>query len=381
MREVAIAGVGLHKCGRFGDKPLLDIGREATVAALKDANLEWKDIQAAYCSVVLTRGSIGVKVLTQLGRTTIPICDVEGACASGGVALRNAYMAVASGMYDIVLCLGVEKAPRGFLPPDDGYERWQIETGLSQNPMYWAMRARRHMADYGTTKEQLAKVSVKNHANGALNPYAMYQRAMTMEEILASPVVCDPIHLYMLCAPDEGAAAVVVCSIDVARRLTAKPITIAASAHRTSPYSWFFVPMYSFTARSIDNPAPTPITAKEAYAQAGLGPEDLDVAEVQDADSFCEIEAYEELGFCAYGEGGRLVDEGVTEIGGRLPVNTSGGLLSCGEPLGASHLRQVCEIVWQLRDEAGPRQVSNAKVGLAHVLGALGHCAVTILKR
>ena len=380
MSKAVIAGLGIHKFGRFGDKPYTDIGLEAVIMALRDAAIEWPEVQAAYCGRMYLPPTTGVRILTQLGRTGIPIVDVEAACAAGGVALKEAQRAISSGEYDIVLALGVEKMPRGFMSPEAIYDHWECLVGLSQNPMYWALEAQRYMHDYGLTIEQLGKVSVKSHKNGALNPYAMHQKPMTLEEIINSRIINDPIRLFMLCSPDEGAAAAVVCSEKVARKLTAKPLTIEACALRTCKYPFAQPPAYTY-GTAVMNRFVTALAGAEAYEAAGIGPEDIDVAEVQDGDAFNEIVAYEDLGFCKEGEGGHLIDEGVTEIGGRLPVNTRGGLIACGEPVGASHLGQVFEIGMQLRGEAGPRQVEGAKVGLAHVWGAGGNSAVTILKR
>ncbi|MFN8532087.1 MAG: thiolase family protein [Dehalococcoidia bacterium] len=380
MRAVAIIGVGAHKFGRFDDKTYSDLALEATNRALEDAGIPWKTIQTAYCASMYLPATSGARILSRLGRTGIPIADVEAACASGGVALRQAYLAVASGQCDYALALGVEKMPRGFMSPEAIYERWQVLSGLSVNPMYWAMSAKRHMVDYGTTIEQIGRVAVKNHKNSAQNPYAMYQKEFSLEAVLDSRLVCDPIRLLMICSPNEGAAAAILCPVEIASRHSSMPVTVAASVHKLTLYPWFRAPAYYTTAR-VDNPPVTTIAAREAYAQAGVGPEDLDIAEVQDTDAFCEIEAYEQLGLCGPGEGGRLIDEGETEIGGRIPVSTSGGLISNGEPVGASHLRQICEVVWQLRGQAGGRQVEDAKVGLAHVVGAGGNAAVTILTR
>jgi len=381
MKEIAIVGAGIHKFGRFGDKPYTEIGREAAVMALKDAGISWRDIQSAYVAEMYLPATTGARTLVPLGRTGIPIADIEAACASGGVALRQAMLGIQSGAYDNALVLGVEKMPRGFMDPLMLYEKWQVLMGMSTNPSYWAMRARRHMEEFGTTDEQIARVAYKNHQNSVNNPYAMYQKAFTIEEIMNSAMVCDPIHLLEICAPNEGAAAVVLCARDQAHKYTDRPITIAACAHSIALYSADFrVPIESMSARIV-NPGPTEVTGKKAYEEAGIGPEDMDLAEVQDTDAFCEIEIYEELGFCKPGQGGRLLDEGVTGIGGRIPVNISGGLISKGEPIGASHLGQVFEIVLQLRGDAGARQVPDCKVGLAHVLGAGGNCAVTILKK
>lgn len=380
-REIVIIGCGMHKFGRFPEKSYLEIGREAIKMALQDAGVHWKDIEIAYCSTMYLPATSGARIMRPLGATGIPICDVEAACASGGVAIRQAVSALRSGEYDIALVLGVEKMPRGFMDPLMLYEKWQVEMGMSTNPSYWAMRARRHMYEYGTTELQIAKVAYKNHKNSVNNPYAMYQKEFTLEEILNSPLVCDPIRLYEICAPNEGAAAIILCTKEKSKRFTQKPITVAACAHTITLYSGDFRVPLSYMSAKITNPGPTERTAKKAYEEAGIGPEDIDLFEVQDTDAFCEIEIYEGLGLCAQGEGGRLIDEGVTEMGGRYPVNVSGGLISKGEPVGASHLGQVVEIVWQLRGEAGKRQVKDAKVGLAHVLGAGGNCAVTILKK
>jgi acetyl-CoA C-acetyltransferase len=379
-KEIVILGCGMHRFGRFEDKSYVDIGRDAVKMALDDAGVNWKDIQAAYCSTVYTPATTGPRVLRPLGATGIPIYDVDAACASGGVAMKQAMIGLQSGEYDIVLVVGVEKMPRGFMDPKMNYEDWQINMGMSTNPSYWAMMARRHMHEHGTTELQIAKVAEKNHRNSVNNPYAMYQKRFTLEEILNSKLVCDPIRLYEICAPNEGAAAVVMCTREKARQYTSKPVTVAAISHTLAVYSADFrVPMTSMSAK-ITNPGPTERTSKIAYEQAGIGPEDISLFEVQDTDSFCELEIYEHLGLCPVGEAGRLIDEGVTEKDGKYPVNVSGGLISKGEPVGASHLGQVTEIVWQLRNEAGPRQVKGAKTGLAHVLGANGNCVVTILK-
>lgn len=379
MRKVYISGVGIHAFGRFPDKPYQAMGLEAAKMALDDAGIEWKNVETAYCARMFLPATSGARILTQLGRTGISITDVEAACASSGVALRQAYMAVAAGFVDVAMVLGVEKMPRGFMDPRQLYDDWQIEMGLSQNPIPWAIRAHRHMHEFGTTEEQLAKVAVKNHKNSVHNPYAMYRKEFTVDQVLASPLVNDPIHLLAVTAPNEGAAAMVICSEDWAKKSGNKPVELAACAHKIGLYGHFSVPIYSVSA-VMENPHVTELTAKEAYEMAGVGPDDFDVIELQDTDAFCEIEAYEHLGLCALGEGGALIDSGDVNIGGRIPVNTSGGLISKGEPVGASHAGQVWEIVTQLRGQAGARQVEGAKLGLAHVLGAGGNCAVTILK-
>ena len=378
MREVCVIGVGLHAFGRFGDKEVIEIGREAVVSALADAGINWNQVEAAYCGTVFAGPMAGNKVLGRVGLTGIPIMNLENACASGGSALRAAYQAIAGGFCDVALAFGMEKMPRGFIAgnPDD----WFATTGLAVNPQYFALKARWHMANFGTTEEQLVRVSVKNHRNGALNPFAMYRREMSFEEIANSQMVNDPLRLLMLCAPNEGGAAVVLSTKEVAKQQTTKLIRLAAVVLDSPLYGTVEVPHISVSAR-VESPTVTMTASKEAYTAAGIGPEDIDLAELQDTDSASEIIYSEEIGLCQRGEGGRLLDEGATEIDGRIPVNTSGGLLSKGEPLGASALGQVAEIVWQLRGEAGPRQVQDARVGLTHVYGAYGNCAVSILQR
>jgi acetyl-CoA acetyltransferase len=234
------------------------------------------------------------------------------------------------------------------------------------------------MAKYGTTIEQIGQVSVKNHKNGALNPNAMYQKPMTLEEVLNSPIVCDPLTLYMFCAPNDGATAVVLCSQKVAKKYTRKPVILAACAHRLNPYPEMNVG--NFVVYKTGNKSGTTLAAMEAYEKAGIGPKDLSLVELQDTDASGEILFSEELLLFKEGEGGPAVSDGVTEIGGRLPISTDGGIISKGEPVGASALGQIYEVVVQLRGQAGQRQVANAKIGLAHVRGALGHACVTILK-
>jgi acetyl-CoA acetyltransferase len=304
--------------------------------------------------------------------------NVENACASGGSALRAAYQAIAGDFCDVALAFGMEKMPRGFIAgnPND----WFAVMGLAVNPQYFALKARWHMANFGTSEEQLVQVSVKNHRNGALNPFAMYRKEMTFDEIANSPMVNDPLRLLMLCAPNEGGAAILLGTKEIAKQYTTNLIKLAAAVLDSPLYGTVEVPHISVSAR-VEAPTVTMTAAKEAYDSAGIGPEDLDLVELQDTDSASEIIYSEELGLCERGEGGKLLDEGATAINGRIPVNPSGGLLSKGEPLGASALAQVAEVVWQLRGDAGARQVKDARVGLTHVYGALGNCAVSVLQR
>ncbi|WP_210717820.1 thiolase family protein [Amycolatopsis acididurans] len=379
---MVVAGVGMHPFGRFEGVTPAQMGQLAVTRALADAGMRWADVDAAYFASMYLPATSGARTLKPLGATGIPISDVEAACASGGVALKQAILGLRAGEYDCVAVVGVEKMPRGFMDPAMIFEPWQIELGLSVNPSYWAMRASRHMHEYGTTETQIAKVAVKNHRNSVHNENAMYRKEFSLDEILASPLVCDPIRLLEICAPNEGAAAVILTRGDRPAPDPRPEITIAGCAQVLAGFSadWR-APMHSLSARADDAVPPTSKAAEKAYAEAGIGPDDIDCFEVQDTDAFSELEAYEHLGLCRPGEGGRLIDEGVTDIGGPKPVNASGGLISKGEPVGASHLGQVVEIVRQLRGEARPRQVSGAATGLAHVLGAAGNCAVTILRR
>ena len=379
MREVCIIGVGIHRFGRFPDKTFIDLGAKATLEALKDAGVGWERIQAAYCGSVYNGSGAGSNMLAEVGLSGIPIMGLEAACAAGGVALKTGYQAIAHGEYDMVLTVGFEKMPRGFIV-SPRFQEWERQMGLGVNPIWMALAVQRHMAEYGTTVDQLAKVSVKSHRNGALNPSAMYQKALSYEEILNSPMVCDPLHLLMLCAPNEGAAAAILCSKDMAGQFTNKPVTIAAcelrSALHVSDRN-----LGVHYAGTVKKPSVIERVSQAAYEAAGIGPQDLSLVELQDTDVGSEIIYSEELGLCKEGEGGRLIDEGATEINGRIPINVSGGLLSKGEPVGASALGQIHEIVLQLRGEAGPRQVNKAKTGLSHVYGGGGYSCVTILKR
>ena len=380
--KAVIVGVGIHKFGRFPEKSPEELGRDAVAMALEDANIEFKDVQAMFLSNSGTMyPGIGPKTAFMFGRTTIPIVNLEAACSGGGACLRMAQMAIGQGEYDIVLAVGVEKQPRGFLAPAiSGYEPWQALSGLDENPMFWALRARRHMKDYGTTLEQIAMVSVKNHRIGALNPNAMYQKPVSLEEVLSSRIVCDPLTLYMFCAPNDGAAAILLCSEKVAKKYSKKTVQLAACAHRLSMYPEMDVGNY-YGYKTKDFKEVSMIAAIEAYEKSGVSPEELSFVELQDTDASGEIILSEQLLLCKEGEGGRMVEDGITDLGGKLPISTDGGIISKGEPVGASALGQIYEAVKQLRGEAGPRQVKNAKVGLCHVRGALGHSCVTILKK
>lgn len=376
MREVCVLGVGLHKFGRWPDLSVGDMVREAVLAAFQDAGCEFKDIEVGFSGRVQQVTGTGQSVFGELGQTGILIDNVEKACASASTAIRIATWVVGAGLYDVALCTGVEKMQRGLL----GAPRSEASAGLAQlmglgiMPGEYALRARRHMSEYGSTREMFAQVAVKSHRNGALNPYAQYQTPVTLEEVLNARMIADPLTLYQCSPSTDGAAAVVICAREVAERFRGRPITIAGWGSGTPAYSP--VGVGGDVAEGFIEKV-----SKEAYERASVGPEDIDVAQVHDAFSAGEVFAVEELGFCALGEGGQFIWDGKADIGGEKPVNTDGGLESRGHPMGATGIAQAIEIVHQLRGEAGPRQVpGDPKVGIQHNVG-VGGCNILIYKR
>jgi acetyl-CoA acetyltransferase len=379
MDGVAIAGVGLHPFGRFDGVSTTDMGVVAARAALREAGVGKGGFQAAFCGTAYGGVATGHKVLSRMGLTGMPIVDVEAGCASGGAALMLAGGAIRAGQYDTVLVFGTEKMPKGIIR-SSFFEPWQEEAGLAATPAFFALRAQRLMQTSGVTKDHLARVVVKNRHHGASNPDAMYQKQTSVEEVLASRVVSEPLHLFMLCSPNEGAAAVVLRRADLAPEASA--VTLASAvlrSHIPGPVLSESTPLAGLAADDV--PAPSTLAATAAYAEAGLGPADIHVVECQDTDAARELQSCEELGLCEPGGSGALLDSGATALGGRLPVNPSGGLLSKGEPLGASALGQVVELVRQLRGESGSRQVEGARVALAHTVGRGANASVVILTR
>ncbi|MBM3672331.1 MAG: thiolase family protein [Actinobacteria bacterium] len=374
MTGVQITGIGLHPFGRFDAKTTTDMGVVAVQSALRDAGRP--KFQAAFCATAYAGVASGHKVLGALGLTGVPIVDVEAGCASGGAALMLAAGAVRAGQYDTVLVFGIEKMPKGIIR-SSFFEPWREEAGLAATPSYFALRAQRLMRESGITKQHLAQVVVKNRANGVDNPDAMFQKPTTVDDVLASRVVCEPLHLHMLCSPNEGAAAVVLqCDAS-----SANGVTLAAAvlrSHLPGSVLGEATPMSGIDDSDIT--PPSALAANAAYEEAGIGANDLDVVECQDTDAARELLSYEELGLCAKGDQPRMVDDGTTARGGALPVNPSGGLLSKGEPLGASALGQVVELTTQLRGAAGARQVDGARTALAHTVGRGANAAVVILK-
>ncbi|MGZ4730320.1 MAG: thiolase family protein [Acidimicrobiales bacterium] len=372
MTPIQVAGVGIHPFGRFEGTSVTQMGVDAVRAALADAGVGRGGFQAAFCGAVYSGVAAGHKVLDAMGMTGMPIVDVEAGCASGGAALMLAAGAIRAGQYDTVLVFGIEKMPKGIIR-SSFFEPWREQAGLAATPAYFALRAQRLMIDAGITKEQLAAVVVKNRRQGVPNEIAMFRKAVTAEEVLASKVVCEPLHLFMLCSPNEGAAAVVLRAGDGGVQLRAAALRSHLPGHVLNEGS----PLCGLVDR--DPTPPTALAAADAYAAAGIGPEDIDVAECQDTDAARELLAYGELGFCAPEDAGKLLDEGATAMGGRIPVNPSGGLLSKGEPLGASAIGQVVELTHQLQGRCGPRQVDGARVALAQTVGRGANASVTIL--
>jgi len=371
---VEIAGVGLHPFGRHGATTATAMGVEAVRGALRDAAWTDRTPPAAFCGTAYGGVASGHRVLGALGLTGGPIVDVEAGCASGAAALALAASAIGSGECDSALVFGVEKMPKGVIR-SSFFAPWQEAAGLTPAPAYFALRAQRLAATSGVTKQHLARVVVKNRANGVHNPIAMFRTAVTIDEVLASRVVCEPLHLFMLCSPNEGAAAVVL-------RRGAGGVQLRAAELRSHLPGFVLnegSPLCGLVGHEPD--PPSTLAADAAYARAGIGPDDLDVVECQDTDAARELLAYEELRLCPPGDCVKLLDDASTAPGGRLPVNPSGGLLAKGEPLGASALGQVVELVHQLRGECGPRQVSGARVGLAHTIGRGANASAVIVSR
>jgi acetyl-CoA acetyltransferase len=348
------------------------------ISALEDADMEWKEVQAAFCGSVMSGAAAGHRVLNLVGMTGIPIVNVENTCSSSGSAFRLAYQSIATGLCDTCLVLGVDMVPRGFIF-DTAWPEFQRAMGFNVEPATYAMAARRYMVDYGITIEQIAKVTVKNRRNGCLNKYSHFQKEVTIEEVLNSRMICDPLRLLMCCPNSEGAAAAILVNKKKFKRK--RPVIVAASVLCSSLYGTSGMDVGRGVTVEVRNPDRTKVASRQAYELAGCGPEDLNLIETHDAFASAEIKHYESLGLCREGEGGRLIDEGVTRIEGRIPVNPSGGLMSRGHPVGPTTLAQVAEIVWQLRGQAGPRQIEKANIGLAHTLGGGPNCSVIILKR
>ncbi len=369
-REVFVIGVGMTPFGRHEGRGIEEIGADAARAALVDAGIDASGVEIAFCGHVLQGITAGQRALSRTGIAGAPVVNVENACASGSTAFHQAVAAVRGGAAQIALALGLEKMERGPIPVDSSDVRMTPRRGAPLMPGMFAEIFRAHSRRYGTTLEQLAMVSVKNRDHAAENPRAQYRERITIEDVLRSRVVADPLTLLMCCPTGSGAAAAVVASADVARGRR-RPITVAASVLRSDPPGDASDPLQMIVGINTD-------AIRRAYAQAGIGPDDLDVIELHDCFAIAEIIHYENLGLCPRGEGGKFVEAGLSRIGGNVAVSTSGGLLSKGHPLGATGVAQVVEIVEQLRGESGARQVANARSALTHCQGFGGAAAVHV---
>ncbi|MFF5324637.1 thiolase family protein [Janibacter hoylei] len=375
--DIAIIGVGLHPFGRHGGKSALEMGEDAVIEALSDAGVAWGDVQELWASSMEVKNPEAITGL--LGMTGIPARSTFTGCASGATVLAQAANAIRLGQ-DITVAVGLDKHPRGAFAGDpsvSGLPLWYGQAGLFLTTHFFGMKINRYMHDHGITEEALARVSAKNFRNGSLNDKAWRRTPMSEEEILASQYLNYPLRQYMYCGPDEGAAAAVLCRADIAHRYTDTPIYLRSSqlVSRRDGALELMSPSLSLD----DTPSPTIFASQQAYEEAGISPEDVDVIQLQDTDAGSELIHMAENGFCAHGEQEQLLAEGATDIGGRLPVNTDGGLMANGEPVGASGLRQVYELANQLRGRCGDRQVADAKVGYAQLYGMPGTAAVTIL--
>jgi acetyl-CoA acyltransferase len=379
MRDVAIVGVNMLKFGRYPDKDVVRLASEASIAAMKDAGCTINDIEVVVSgNLYQSNAMVGQRIMKEIGATGVPVINVANACATGSTAFRDAWLSVASGAYDTALAVGSEQMGKmGLLGAGGGGDRAYSTEGVMGTglmPGVFGQAGVEHMRKYGTTQEQFAKVAVKNHKHSLGNPYAQYQVETPLEDVLNARVVAWPNTLYMCCPTGDGAAAAVLMSAEKAKQFTSNPVWVAASVLTSDPYQERNPTMFDINTV-------TRLAAKEAYEKAGIGPEDLSQVELHDCFATAEILHYENLGLCADGDAGKLIDEGATSIGGRIPVNASGGLLSKGHPLGATGVANIVEIVWHLRGEAGDRQVEGSKVGLAHVIGLGSACTINIIKK
>jgi acetyl-CoA acetyltransferase len=394
--DVAILGVGMHPWGKWG-RNFVEYGVAAARAALADAGLAWTDVHFVAGGDTIRNGYpgyvAGATFAQALGWTGAQVSSSYGACATGAQAIHTARAQILAGLCDVALVVGADTTPKGFFAPAGGGERSSDPDWLrfrllgATNPVYFGLYARRRMALYGATEHDFALVKAKNSRHGAANPNARYRKAFSVEEVLASPMVSDPLRLLQICATSDGGAALVLSSMDFARRQGGgSAVRISAVSTVTPRYPNTVIEMPNFATDSAlgtsvpDTPFRDSI-AKAAYEQAGLGPEDLDLAEVYDLSSALELDWIENIGLCKPGDAEKLLREGATTLGGRIPVNTSGGLGSFGEAIPAQAIAQVCELTWQLRGAASGRQVEGARVGLAVNQGLFGHGSSVLVTR
>lgn len=376
MRDVAIIGASQTKFGELWDESFRDLITTAGIKAVEDANIEGVDLDAMYvgnmsAGLFIQQEHIASLIADHAGLTPIPCARVEAACASGGLALRNGIMAVASGYHDIVISAGVEKMTDVVDPTPAiataSDQEWEAQQGITF-PSLYAMMARRHMHEYGTTREQLAMVSVINHKNGAKNPLAQFTMEISVDTVLNSTKVADPLRLLDCSPVSDGAAAVILCPAEDAKKYTDTPIYVKASTQASGTIALH-------DRKDLTTIDSTVHAVRNAYKMACLEPKDINVVEVHDCFSINGLLAIEDLGFVEKGKGGVAIEEGMTELDGDIPVNPSGGLKARGHPLGATGIAQAAEIVWQLRGEAGKRQVEGVEIGMTHNIGGTGGTA------
>ena len=377
--DVAVVGLGIHAFGRHPGVSGLEMAAHAVRAALADAGIGWEQVDfAAGGSDSAGNADTMVSVV---GLTGVPFINVKNGCATGGSALTTAHAMLSAGSADIALVVGFDKHPPGAfnpLPEEWGIGSWYGETGLMLTTQFFAMKIQRYMGEHGISESTLAKVASKAFENGSRNTNAWRRQPLSEQEVLASKMVSDPLRQFMFCSPGEGAVAIVLARGERIRDITQSPVYLRSVAFRTRRFGSFEVFSPSIPVESA--PSPTAEAAAAAFEQAGIGPDDVDVAQLQDTESGAEIMHLAETGLCQHGEQETLIQSGATRIGGRLPVNTDGGCLACGEPIGASGLRQVHEVALQLRGDAGDRQVPGpARVGFTQVYGAPGVSACTVL--
>ena len=380
-QDVYIVGAGIHPFGRTEGRSGREQGVYAVRQALADAGLEWPDIGCAYGGSAAA-GSADIMV-NELGLTTLPFTNVANGCATGGSSLAAAQQAIASGTYDLALAVGFDKHPRGAFnakPADYGLPEWYGQTGMMLTTQFFALKIQRYMQLHGISRETLGRVAEKSFRNGTKTPHAWRRSEIDLETIMNAPMINDPLTKFMFCSPSEGGVALILASEKKAKQLGADGVKIAKVAVKTRPADSFEVFQAGVSVR--DGGKPTVLASQAAFEGAGIGPEDIDVAQLQDTESGAEIMHMAENGFCKDGEQEEWLANGWSNLDGKLPVNTDGGCIACGEPVGASGLRQVYENVQQLRGRGGERQVpGNPKTGYSHVYGAPGLSAVAILQR
>ena len=378
MSDVYVLGVDMIKFGRFPERSVPSLGAEAALMALDDSGLTIQDMQALYCgNLGQASAMVGQRILQEIGQTGMPVVNCANACATGATAFREAWTSIKAGLYDVVLAVGVEQMGKGLLGGTGAGKGIPKEglLGSGTMPAVFAEAGMEHSRKYGTTFEQFAKISVKNHHHSTMNPKAMYQIETPLEEVMNAEMISYPNSKLMCSVNVDGSAAAVLVSEKKAKELgMERVVKVRASVITSDP----------FQERDLVMPDVNTCTrnaAKEAYEMAGVGPEDIDLVELHDCFATAEMLHYENLGLCEDGDAGKMIDEGEVELGGKVPVNVSGGLLSKGHPLGATGIANIYEICTHLREEAGERQVEGAKLGLTHVIGLGSACGIHILEK